>query len=121
MTAIVRRFGIRIPSNLMLMVRALLVSEGVGRMLDPEFKILENARPYARRLMLRRYDPIRKVRDVYRAGGEAAAFLKRLPSDLEKLIKKLTSDKLAVKFVHVGLEGFTNEVERSTNRLTSRS
>jgi ubiquinone biosynthesis protein len=68
--AVIRRYGLRLPPGLALMARALLVSEGVGRVVDPAFNILEHARPYARRLMLRRFDPKREARDLLNFGAE---------------------------------------------------
>ncbi len=118
LTDIIRRYDIRVPAELMLMTRALLVSEGVGRMVYPEFNIIEFAKPYAAKLIARRYDPARQINALFRTGGEAAALLTRLPSELGQLLSKAVKGELAVRFMHGGLESFVTELEKSTNRLS---
>jgi predicted unusual protein kinase regulating ubiquinone biosynthesis (AarF/ABC1/UbiB family) len=68
----------------MLTVRALLMSEGAGRMLDPDFNIVEYTRPYAGRLMPRRFDPARQARGLYKLAEEAFALLRRRGSSSRK-------------------------------------
>jgi len=101
-----------------MMAKALLVSEGVGRMLDPTFHIIEIARPYARKLLLQRYDPVRQWREFSHTAGEAAALLKRLPSDMSEIVSKVRKGDLAIRFEHAGLEQFIGELDRSSNRLS---
>jgi ubiquinone biosynthesis protein len=116
--SIVRRYNLRIPADLMLTARALLVSEGVGRVLDPGFNIMEHARPHMRKLMRRRYDPGRFLRDIYEAAGENASLFRKLPSDISQLLSKIMRGELAIRFTHGGIEGFIRQMERSTNRLS---
>ena len=116
-TRIIRRYDMRIPAELILMARTLLVSEGVGRMVDPDFDIIEYAKPYARRLMLRRYDPAKQMSELLKVSGEATVLLKRLPSELGQLLSKTLKGEMAIRFLHGGLEPLIAEAERSTNRL----
>lgn len=115
---IVRRYDLRLPPELMLTARAILVSEGVGRMLYPEFNIIEYAKPHAKRLMLREFDPVRQLRELHKLGGEAASLFRRLPSEMGRLLSKVMRGDLSIRFIHQGLEDVINELERSTNRLS---
>lgn len=116
--SVIRRYRLRLPPDLAIMGRTLLVSEGVGRMLYPEFRIIETARPYARKLMLQRFDPTKQVRELSKAVAEAAALFKRLPSDLSEILSKIKKGDLAVRFEHRGLERLIGELDRSSNRLS---
>ena len=42
-----RRYGLKIPTNLANLMKALLMAEGIGRHLDPEFNIAAVITPYA--------------------------------------------------------------------------
>ncbi len=116
-TGIMRRYDMAIPPELVLMARALLISEGVGRMVDPDFNIMEYAKPYARRLMLRRYDPVKQMSELMKASGEATMLLKRLPSELGLLLSKALKGEMSIRFLHGGLERFIAEAEKMSNRV----
>ncbi|NTU60106.1 MAG: phosphotransferase, partial [Deltaproteobacteria bacterium] len=56
------RHRIRIPPDLVLLARSTVTIEGVARALDPDFVLLDEAIPYARRLLLRHLDPRRQAK-----------------------------------------------------------
>ena len=116
--SIIRRYRLRLPPDLAIMARTLLVSEGVGRTLYPEFRIIETARPYARKLLLQRFDPTKQLRELSKVVGETAALFKRLPSDLSEILSKIRKGDLAIGFEHRGLERLIGELDRSSNRLS---
>ena len=45
------------------------------------------------------------------------ALPRRLPSEVEDLVKKMTADRLSIDFVHCGLEFLIGEMDRSSNRI----
>ena len=116
--SIVRTYRLRLPPDFAVMAKALLISEGVGRMLYPEFHIIETARPYARKLLLQRLDPSKQLRELARIGGEAVALFKRLPSDMREILSKIRKGDLAIRFEHRGLERLISEIDRSSNRIS---
>jgi ubiquinone biosynthesis protein len=113
----VRRHRIILPVNLALLGRMLAVSSGVGRMLDPEFNIIEEARPFVRSFLAARLDPKRTARKVVRAWRDYQAMLRALPRDLEELAAKLKRGEVLVSLHHEGLNRFILEMDRSSNRL----
>jgi len=115
---IIRRYRLRLPADLAIMGRTLLVSEGVGKMLYPEFRIIDVAKPYARKLMLERFDPTKQLRELSKMAGETAALLKRLPSDLSEILLKTRKGGLAIGIEHLGLGRLISELDRSSNRIS---
>ncbi len=116
--SIIRRYNLRVPADLMLTARALLVGEGVGRMMDPDFNIIEHARPYVRKLLRRRYDPTKYLHDLYIMTNETTSFLRGLPSEMGSLLSKIMKGELEIRFLHEGLERFISQLEKSSNRLS---
>lgn len=115
---IIRRYSLHLPTDLILMAKALLTSEGVGRLLYPEFNLVEYARPYARRLLLRKLDPARYARWIAQVALDSAELLKTLPSDSKAVLSKMAKGQFAIEFQHRGLENFVGELDRSSNRLS---
>jgi ubiquinone biosynthesis protein len=115
---IMRRYRLRLPADIVMMVKALVISQGVYSKLYPEFNIIEHARPYAQKLMIMRLYPDRHLKDLTKTGAETLMLLKELPFDLRKIISKIRRDEFGIKLNHHGLERTTKELERSSNRLS---
>jgi ubiquinone biosynthesis protein len=115
--AILSGHGIQCPSDLMLLIRALVTLEGVGRDLDPQFNLAEYLAPCVESIVKERYDPQRIAKRML---GEARTFLQvahDLPLYLGRSLEKLSKDDLKVQFEHSGLDHFITEIDRSSNRL----
>jgi ubiquinone biosynthesis protein len=115
---LVRRHGLRFPQEMVMMARALVMYQGVGTMLYPEFNIIEHARPYVQKLMMRRLDPARQLKEISKLIRGTASFFKELPTDLREILEKLKKDELGIRFEHRGLDRLTSELDRSSNRLS---
>jgi ubiquinone biosynthesis protein len=112
------RHRLRFPADLLLLIKALATIEGVGRQLDPGFRMLRHAAPVAEEYWLQRYSPPALTDRAAGAGRDAAAILRALPRDMAALLRKARGDKLQIQFVHRNLEHFEREMDRSSNRLS---
>lgn len=115
---IIRNYRLRLPSEFIMMTRALVISEGIGKMLYPEFNIIEHAKPYSKKLVIHRLDPTRHLKELSKVVGETVIFFKKFPSDMQEILTKIKKDELGIKFEHRGLERFIRELDRSSNRLS---
>jgi ubiquinone biosynthesis protein len=118
MLSVFRRHRITLPVNLATMGRMLLVSAGVGQMLDPKFDMVAEAKPYIESLMYKRFDPRRQARELINLFDRFRMMIKMLPSDLEEIVQKLKKGKMLVQLHHEGLNKFILEMDRASNRLT---
>ncbi|HEU5423655.1 MAG TPA: AarF/ABC1/UbiB kinase family protein, partial [Nitrolancea sp.] len=86
---IVRRHRLQLPANLALLLRMLVMAEGLGQLLDPAFEALPVARPFGRRLLLQRYSPARWARRMGQAAFDAAELGTELPRQVRRLIHEI--------------------------------
>jgi ubiquinone biosynthesis protein len=56
-SAIMRDHHIVLPADLALLFKALITLEGLGRRLDPGFRLVDHLRPFVRRVIFARYEP----------------------------------------------------------------
>ncbi len=108
---------VRVPGDLMILIRALVTLEGVGRELDPEFNLAKELKPFIEKLVRERYDP-RRV--AARAFEEVKSFLQvahDLPLQVGRTIDKLSKDDLRIQLEHRGLDHLITELDRSSNRV----
>ncbi len=112
------KYRLRIPSDFALMGRALVTAEGVGRGLDPEFDILPLAKPYVKKLMLKRIGLRRGLRALQDLWEDLSDLFTHLPGDIEQILAKTKRGELVVKFEHQGLEHLILALDKSSNRLS---
>ena len=116
--AVMRRFRLQFPADLMLLVRAFVTIEGVGRQLDPSFALIEQAKPVVLSILRDRLRPGAVASRAAEVGREALEGLQALPRDLLEIVGKAKDDRLQIQFVHRNLEHFVQEMDRSSNRLS---
>jgi ubiquinone biosynthesis protein len=109
---------VRVPPDMVLLARSTLAVEGLARQLDPDFLILEEAAPYARKLLLGRLDPRRQARLAWRTARDLRDFVRAVPAQVTRILQKMLEGKFAVDFVHQGYEPMLDELDRSSNRVS---
>ncbi|HEX6985085.1 MAG TPA: AarF/ABC1/UbiB kinase family protein, partial [Planctomycetaceae bacterium] len=115
--AILSNHRIRCPSDLMLLLRAVVALEGTGRQLDPHFNLAEHLAPFIERTIRRRYDPVRLADRALLQAGDLAAVAGRLPFRLEEALDKLAKDELTVQLDIGNIDRLTVELDKSSNRI----
>lgn len=116
--ATLARHHLRFPSNLLLLVKAIVTIEGVGRQLDPSFRMVEHAAPLAERLWTAQHTPAALAGRAAEAVRDGLATVQELPGDVGAVVRKLRDNRLEVQFVHRNLEHFVTEMDRSSNRIS---
>jgi ubiquinone biosynthesis protein len=117
-TGILRRYKLHFPQELAMTTRSLMIIEGVGCGLYPEFNVFEVMEPFARKLMMQKSDPITKLRDLTKTVGHTVTLLETLPSDVQEILTKIKHNEISIKFEHRGLERLSSVLDRSSNRLS---
>lgn len=111
------KYKIRLPRNLHLLLRALVIVEGVGLRLDPGYNVMDNIQPYAEKLIAARYSPGRLWGQFVDGSLDAVRMVKDLPGDMRIIIEKLKKGRLHIQFEHMGLEPIINTLNRVSNRI----
>ena len=109
--------GLRCPADLMLLIRAVVTLEGVGRTLDPKFNLAAELAPFVEGLVKRRYDPRRVARKVAEDLKMLAGTLHGMPVSLARTLDKLSRDDLKIQLEHRSLDQMISEFDRSSNRI----
>jgi ubiquinone biosynthesis protein len=112
-----RTHHLRIRQNLYLMIKALSAVEGLGRRLDPELNVIEQAEPFIKRIQKNRLRPSRIAQDVALSGQEFLELLKDLPKEARALLALTKQGKVKVEFAHQGLEPLLVTLHQSCNRM----
>jgi ubiquinone biosynthesis protein len=112
------RHRLKLPADLLLLIKSVTTIEAVGRQLDPSFKIVEHATPFVEALIAEKHKPAALALRTVAAGREALGALRKLPANLADITSKIRADGLQIQFVHRNLDFFVREMDRSSNRLS---
>lgn len=115
--AILVNHGLRCPADLMLLIRAVITLEGVGRSLDPGFNLATEIAPFVESLLRRRYEPRHIAEQALRDFRSVMSALHDLPIQLGGALHKLSTDDLRIQLEHRKLDNVVNEFDRSSNRI----
>jgi len=112
------RHGLRIPPDLFLMMKAFISIEGVARRLDPQFDMLNHAKPYIRSATLRKYSLPRISREFLSIARDTFSLLQTLPADADSIISQIKQGKLKVTIRLEGLERLMMTQDQTSNRIS---
>ncbi len=112
------KYRIKLPSDLLLLNKCMIELEGLGRLLHPESDLLQESESYVKKIIKKRVSPSTIAGETKDALMDYRELAKNFPVQMNQILKKMTSDKFTIDFVHKGLEDFMGEVDRSSNRLT---
>jgi len=115
---ILTRYRIKFPSDLILLAKALITMEGIGRQLDPDFNMIGHLRPFMEKLLRERVTPGNLSRDLLRTGKAYSSLLRNLPHDIKEFINRVNRNKFKIDLEHRGLEKLITDLDKSSNRLS---
>ena len=112
------KYRIRLPRNLMLLLKTFIQTEALGKILGSDASLLEVTRPYAKDLLQRGYDAQKLVRNLSREVRVTHSYLRGFPKLLHNLLKGLASGKQPFEIRHRGFQEIPTKIEKGINRLT---
>ena len=115
---LIQEYQIKLPADLVMMGKALVMSEATGVRLYPEFNLFELLTPYARRAIFDSLNPLNHYKRIFNILEQSTDLLRGLPEDLQSLLMKIKNDKMILNLEHKGLDNFTREIDRSSNRIS---
>jgi len=113
----VARHHLRISPNLFMMIKALSIVEGLGRTLDPDFDIIEQAGPIVRQIQIDRLHPRRIAKEMAGTGTDLLTLLKEIPGEIREIFRLTREGKIKMEFEHRGLDPMLFTHDRISNRI----
>ena len=115
---IMRDHQIALPADMTLLFKALITLEGLGRQLDPNFRMVEHLTPYVKRVIIERYRPEALWSRGKHGLREAVNVLSGLPRDMARLVKEIRRGNVRIDLDLKRLDRFGHQLDKSANRLT---
>ncbi len=117
LTELAIRHHLKLPTDLLLVNKTMLVLENIGSRLDPNFDFISAAEPFAAKVMRGRLDPSRMYRKSKKTITDLGEFAFLFPVQIRQLVHKMLRDKFHVRMHHEGLDHLIRDFDRSSNRI----
>ncbi|SHI92227.1 ubiquinone biosynthesis protein [Hymenobacter daecheongensis DSM 21074] len=114
---IIYNYKLQVPGAVFLILRALVILEGIGKVLHPHFNTFEFVRPYGARIIAEQYSTENILSEAQYTGSQLLALLTTLPTDVRQIMRKISRGDLRLKIEHGGYQGLL----RKADQLVSRS
>jgi ubiquinone biosynthesis protein len=112
-----RKNHLHLPSNLSLLLKTVIMIEGLGVKLDPEFRMTTALESYADRLIMRKYSPLKLIRNVGQASLDLARLGAEMPQHLRRIVNATENGSLQVGMRPEGFDPIVNRFEKISNRI----
>jgi ubiquinone biosynthesis protein len=112
------KYRIRLPRNLMLLLKTFIQTESLGKILGSDASLLEVTRPYAKKMLQRSYEAQKLMRNLGREIRSTHGYLRVVPKLVHDLLKGLATGKKPFEIRHRGFQEIPVRIERGINRLT---
>jgi len=106
------KYGLEIPTDFMLVGKALMTVEGIGKQLDPNLDVFGEASPYFYELLKQRYSPERMGNELLRGAMQLSRAGYDMPMQLREVLDDLRLGRLALRTVDPDLPRVTDRLGR---------
>jgi ubiquinone biosynthesis protein len=117
-TNLLRTYRLRLPPDLVIMIKALVAAEGTARLIYPGLDIVAEAKEHISMLAIQRYKPASLWRNLRFTLSQFFDLQKDIPRRLEHILTKADQGGLTLGFRHENLAGLRSTLDNISNRLT---
>lgn len=114
---VIRRHGVVVPRDMLMLIKALSMVAAVTARLDPELDLLELVRPRLRQAIAERFSPSNVARGATLFGWHLLSIARQAPGQLRQGLRRLAAGDWRLYVRHENIDRLTNELDRSSNRL----
>ncbi|GIW74553.1 MAG: putative protein kinase UbiB [Phycisphaerales bacterium] len=114
----IRKHKLRVPADIVYLIKAVTTIEGVGEKVCPQFDLVDHVRPHVEGLLRRRYGFRAAKRRIQGAVLGYAELAERAPREVSGLLHMVRSEELGVQLRLRGLEQVTDELERASRNIS---
>lgn len=110
LVSLMRKYGVSLPREFVLMARGIAMLEELGLQLDPEFNAVEILKPMTIKIVKKKFSPFKLVDFIKDNIFEVEHLLKTLPRSINRTLYKIEEGKFTLEVEHKDLERISNKI-----------
>ena len=115
---LIYKHRVRLPGSIFMVLRALIILEGIKKQLHPELDIFKIIKPYSGRLLREYLTPKNLIPNLISSSREISGLFKNLPYELQHLLTNLRRGKTTIRLDQPELGELNKQLRHSTFRLS---
>ncbi len=108
----------KIPTNIMLLSKTLVIRDEISRKLDPEHNFGELTKPYVDKMLEERTKASHLIKEAEKTVLDYIRLVKTLPRRVNHILAKAEKGTLKLELEHLELETLVEEMDILSNRLS---
>ena len=108
---------LKMPSDLVLVFKAIAMLEGISLRLDPEINVFSEVEPYVRDALLELQSPVTRLKTLTEQMRESAEAMMMLPKQLQRMLEGMEAGEGNLSMTMKGLDEPTQRITAAANRL----
>jgi ubiquinone biosynthesis protein len=108
---------LKMPSNLVLVFKAIAMLEGISLQLDPDINVFDEVEPYVRDAILELQSPVARIKEVADQIRVSTEALIILPQQIQKMMEQVETGEADLSMNLKGLDEPTRRITSAANRL----
>ncbi|MCK8519164.1 ABC1 kinase family protein [Methanoculleus sp. 7T] len=117
LTDTLRRYHIRVPSTLMLMMKVIVMVMDIGTLLDPSFNFDQRIRPYLIEITAQQRFSPENLANAVRSLAGAAEGLLAIPENVNETLKTLSEGTVTIELEDADLERIVRVIDRTSDKV----
>jgi ubiquinone biosynthesis protein len=117
-TKIATRYEVKVPGDWMIVFKAILTIEGMGRTLDPNFDLLAMGEGLVKDLVKKQYSMQRFSKDALFIAKDVLSLLQVLPRQIRWMLRKFNSNDFAFEIKSPDLQDLRVQMDRNARRMS---
>ena len=109
--------NLKVPASFVLFGKTIITLEGVAIEYDPQFKLIETAKPFVEHLMAKRANPFYAWKSFVHNINRYKKFAEDFPEKAERVLDRLQRGSIKVDIEDTDIKKLSLEIDRSSNRV----
>jgi len=118
MMGTIMKHGGRLRPQLIWATKSIAIAEEITHLLNADFNIMDLGKPYARKVLTQKLNPLRQPYELYYWLIDALDMVRDLPYEVSIVLREVRKGRLKIEFEHVGLEPIRRTMDRVANRTS---
>ncbi|MBS3114358.1 AarF/ABC1/UbiB kinase family protein [Candidatus Woesearchaeota archaeon] len=111
------KHNLKVPASFVLFGKTIITLEGIAIEYDPNFKIIDTAKPFIEKIIAKRSNPLYAWKSLVHNMGRYRKFAEEFPEKAEKALDKIQRGSIKVDIEDTDIKQLSLEIDRSSNRV----
>ena len=119
LAALLREYRLRLPRETALLLKMLVMADGLGKQLDPGFELTTQLGPFSQKMILGSLSPEALADRLKKLGREALRFGTDAPEIMRRVVDVLERGGIDIHFRAEELDRLADKAEKTGNRIVA--